>query len=135
MNLVGGYAYAMGVGIRLLLVEDDAPLRQSLRLALLDEDFTVLEAGTAREGLDLLDPAPDAVLLDLGLPDLDGFEMCRRVRAAVRAPIVVISARAGLDDVAAARAAGANDYLTKPFGVAELADRVRALLPAQAHGR
>ena len=119
----------------MLLVEDDAPLRQSLRLALLDEDFTVLEAGSAREGLDLLDPAPDAVLLDLGLPDLDGFEMCRRVRAAVRAPIVVISARAGLDDIAAARAAGANDYLTKPFGVAELADRVRALLPAQAHGR
>ena len=118
----------MGAEVRLLLVEDDAALRQSLRLALLDEDFEVLEAGTGREGLARLDPAPDAVLLDLGLPDLDGLEVCRRVRAAVTSPIVIISARADPGDIAAARAAGADDYLTKPFRIAELADRVRALL-------
>jgi len=118
----------VGVECRLLLVEDDAALRSSLRLTLLDEGFEVLEAGTGRDGLASLDAAPDVVLLDLGLPDVDGIEVCRQIRAASSVPIVVISARTNPEDKAAASAAGADDYLPKPFVGSELARRVRALL-------
>ena len=115
-------------GTRLLLIEDDAPLRRSLRLALLDEDFEVLEAGTGRDGLTRLEETPDAVLLDLGLPDVDGIDLCRQIRAETGMPVVIITARTRREDVAAAMAAGADDYVSKPFTVSELARRLRALL-------
>ena len=115
-------------GTRLLLIEDDAPLRRSLRLALLDEDFEVLEAGTGGDGLTRLAEAPDAVLLDLGLPDIDGIDMCRQIRAETGVPVIIITAHTRPEDVAAALASGADDFLSKPFAVSELARRLRALL-------
>lgn len=118
----------MGANCRLLLIEDDHALRSSLRLALSDEGFTVLEAGTGRGGLMRLDLLPDAVLVDLGLPDMDGIEVCRRIRATVGIPLVIISARTGAESVDAAFAAGADDFVPKPFDVTELAAGVRALL-------
>ena len=96
-------------GTRLLLIEDDAPLRRSLRLALLDEDFEVLEAGTGRDGLTRLEETPDAVLLDLGLPDVDGIDLCRQIRAETGMPVVIINACTRREDVAAALAAGDDD--------------------------
>ena len=118
----------MGLASRLLLIEDDAALRSSLRLALGEEDFEVLEAGTGRDGLAKLTSPPDAALLDLGLPDIDGVEVCRQIRAAVGIPIIVVTARTGPEHVAAAFGAGADDYLPKPFAVRDLTHRVRALL-------
>jgi len=115
-------------GSRVLLVEDDAALCRSLRLALSDEDFDVLVAATAREGLARMAALPSAVLLDLGLPDADGLDVCRQMRTVSGVPIVIISARTEADDVAAGLAAGADYYLAKPFGAAELTGRVRALL-------
>ena len=115
-------------GSTLLLVEDDAPLRRSMRLALLDEDYQVLEAATGQEGLHHLKTNPDAVLLDVLLPDTDGIDLCRRIRPITPAPIVIISALAGNQDIARGLAAGADDYVTKPFRVADLAHRLRRLL-------
>jgi DNA-binding response OmpR family regulator len=118
----------MGVKCRLLLIEDDVALRSSLRLALSDEGFTVLEADSGRGGLARLELSPDAVLLDLGLPDIDGIEVCRRIRAVTGIPLVIITARTSPESIAAAFAAGADDFMPKPFAVTELAVRVRALL-------
>lgn len=118
----------MAVGPLLLLIEDDEPLRRSLRLALLDEDFRVVEAATGADALRQVAAGPDAVLLDIVLPDVDGIALCPRIRSTTGVPIVVISARHAPGDVARALAAGADDYLGKPFLAADLARRVRALL-------
>ncbi len=118
----------------LLLVEDDAPLRRSLLLLLADEGFDAVEASTGEAGLRQLDAGPDAVLLDLGLPDIDGLELCGLLRQRTTAPIVVLSGRRSSGDPERALAAGADDFLTKPFPTGQLADRLRALLapvPAQ----
>lgn len=115
---------------QLLHVEDDAPLRRSVALTLADEGFTVLSAGTGAEALALLDRAPDLVLTDLGLPDVDGVELCRRVRDRTPVPLLVLSVQSGPDDVARALAAGADDFLVKPFPADDLARRLRALLAA-----
>ena len=113
---------------RLLLIEDDAPLRRSLVLMLADEGFATVEAATGQEGLQQLDRAPDAVLLDLGLPDMDGVDLCGRLRERTASPIVVLSGRRRSDDLARALAAGADDFLSKPFPSGELARRLQALL-------
>lgn len=113
---------------RLLLIEDDPPLRRSLVLMLLDEGFDALEAACGRDGLDQLHCAPDAVLLDLGLPDVDGFELCQQLRARTSAPIVVLTAQRDDDSRDRALAAGADDFLSKPFAVLDLARRLRALV-------
>ncbi len=120
---------------QLLHVEDDAPLRRSVLLTLADEGFGVREAANGEQALRQLDCAPDAVLLDLGLPDIDGFELCRQIRHRSGSPIFILSVQKGPDDVAHALAAGADDYLPKPFSTADLARRFRALLtpgPADA---
>lgn len=114
---------------RLLLIEDEAPIRKFLRAALSDADYDLDEAETAAQGLRLAasDP-PDAVILDLGLPDLDGLEVLKRLRDWYSAPIIVLSARGQERDKVVALDLGADDYLTKPFGVGELLARIRVAL-------
>lgn len=112
-----------------LLIEDEPQMRRFLRAALENEAYRLVEAATAREGLaQAAGQNPDIILLDLGLPDGDGIDLTRRLREWARMPIVVISARGQERDKVAALDAGADDYLTKPFGVGELLARMRVAL-------
>ena len=114
---------------RLLVLEDDDGLRQSLRLVLESEGYEVLEAADAERGLGLVEePGVDLMLVDLMLGGMDGFTFIRRVRPRTQAPIVVVSARDGVQDIVSALEAGADDYVTKPFDVTEVQARLRALL-------
>ncbi len=117
-----------------LVVEDEPQVRRFLRASLASRGYRVLEATTVREALQLATGhVPDLFLLDLGLPDGDGIELTRALRGWTRAPIVVLSARGREEDKVDALDAGADDYLTKPFGVNELLARLRvALRHAQA---
>lgn len=117
--------------IRTALVVDDEPQIRALLAAYLARDgFLVREAGTGAEALRQagLDPPPDVVLLDIGLPDLDGVEVLRRLRRDRDLPVVMVSARAEEGDVLVGLAAGADDYVTKPFRPREVAARVAAVL-------
>lgn len=110
-----------------LLVEDDVPIRRFVRMALEGEGWSVVEADTLRQGLvDAGTHQPALVILDLGLPDGDGVDLLRGLRTWSGVPVIVLSARADERDKIAALDAGADDYLTKPFGVGELLARVRA---------
>lgn len=110
-----------------LLIEDEPPMRRFLRAALGAGSFRLVEAATAREGLaQAASRTPDLILLDLGLPDADGIEVTRSIREWSAVPIIVLSARGQEADKVAALDAGADDYLTKPFGVEELLARMRA---------
>jgi two-component system KDP operon response regulator KdpE len=112
-----------------LLIEDEPQMRRFLRAALENEAYRLVEAATAREGLaQVAGQNPDIILMDLGLPDGDGIDLTRRIREWARTPIVVISARGQERDKVAALDAGADDYLTKPFGVGELLARMRVAL-------
>jgi two-component system KDP operon response regulator KdpE len=112
-----------------ILIEDEPQIRRFVRLALEAEGWVVHEADTARRGLlDAGTRKPDLLVVDLGLPDGDGLDLIRDVRTWSNVPIVVLSARADEADKIAALDAGADDYLTKPFGVGELLARVRANL-------
>jgi two-component system, OmpR family, KDP operon response regulator KdpE len=109
-----------------LVIEDEPQMRRFLRPALERQGYRVVETATAREGMDLASSHnPDLVILDLGLPDGDGVEVTRRLREWSTAPIVVVSARGQEKDKVAALDAGADDYLTKPFGTGELFARLR----------
>ena len=112
-----------------LIIEDEPHLRRFLRATLRGHDFQVVEAGSAREGLaQAAGRNPEVILLDLGLPDRDGREVTRELRQRTQAPIIVISARGQEHEKVALLDLGANDYLTKPFGVAELLARIRVAL-------
>src|SRR3954453_6691512 len=112
--------------IKVLVVEDEPPLRRFLHTLLESNGFRVLEATSGSEGLaEASMRSPDVILLDLGLPDVDGLEVTRRLREWTKAPIIVISARGQERDKGAALDAGADDYLTKPFGMDELLARIR----------
>jgi two-component system, OmpR family, KDP operon response regulator KdpE len=112
-----------------LLIEDEPQMRRFLRAALENEAYRLVEVATAREGLaQAAGQNPDIILLDLGLPDGDGIDLTRRLREWARTPIVVISARGQERDKVAALDAGADDYLTKPFGIGELLARMRVAL-------
>jgi len=117
------------MGTRILAVEDDERIRTAVRLALEDEGWIVEEADTGEDALQAFarDPA-DVVLIDIMLPGIDGFEVCRSIRRASDVPIVMVTARADTHDVVAGLEAGADDYLTKPFAPKELSARIRALL-------
>jgi two-component system KDP operon response regulator KdpE len=116
-------------GALILVVEDEPQMRRFLRTALVVREFRIVEAETAKEALVAATAHnPDVILLDLGLPDGDGIDLTRRIREWSRAPIIVISARGREDDKVAALDAGADDYLTKPFGVNELLARIRVAL-------
>lgn len=112
-----------------ILIEDEPQIRRFVRLALEAEGWQVHEADTARRGLlDAGTRKPDLLVVDLGLPDGDGLDLIRDVRGWSTVPIIVLSARSEESDKIAALDAGADDYLTKPFGVGELLARVRANL-------
>ena len=114
---------------RLLMIEDDAALAQLVRDYLGPLGFAVSSAGTAAEGLRRVEAEPfDAVLLDVMLPDLDGFEVCRRIRAGSDVPILMLTARGDDEDRIAGLEIGADDYLPKPFNPRELQARLRAIL-------
>ncbi|MBO0810971.1 MAG: response regulator transcription factor [Microlunatus sp.] len=113
----------------ILLIEDDARVRRALRLALEDEGYRVAEASDGADGLSrLYSCPPDVVLLDLMLPDMDGFGVCRDMRRQSRVPIIIVTARTDSHDVVAGLEAGADDYVTKPLIAKELSARIRALL-------
>ncbi len=113
----------------LLFIEDDDHIRLALRLALEDEGYAVREAATGREGLDAFHARePELVLLDLRLPDLSGFEVCRLIRTVSIVPIIIVTAQTDTHDLVAGLEAGADDYVTKPIIAKELAARIRALL-------
>ena len=113
----------------ILIVEDDLPLSNSLATSLNFEGYRTVEAPTARQGMiEARSQPPDVVLLDLGLPDMDGLEFAKRLRQWSKMPIIVISARGQLKDKVGALDTGADDYLTKPFEVDELLARLRVAL-------
>jgi DNA-binding response OmpR family regulator len=114
---------------RILLVEDDEGIRASTRLALEDEGYDVEEAASGESALERFSEQPsDVVLIDLMLPGMDGFETCRRLRRNSAVPVIMVTARTDTHDVVAGLEAGADDYVTKPFVLKELAARIRALL-------
>jgi DNA-binding response OmpR family regulator len=131
------------VATRILTVEDDERIRTAVKLALEDEGWAVEEAETGEEALNAFQrQAADVVLIDIMLPGVDGFEVCRAIRKSSDVPIVMVTARADTHDVVAGLEAGADDYLTKPFAPKELSARIRALLrrarssdPASPHLR
>jgi DNA-binding response OmpR family regulator len=117
------------VGTRILTVEDDERIRTSVKLALEDEGWEVEEAETGEQAISAFTRQPaDVVLIDIMLPGVDGFEVCRSIRRQSDVPIVMVTARADTHDVVAGLEAGADDYLTKPFVPKELSARIRALL-------
>ncbi|MDD2904502.1 MAG: response regulator, partial [Syntrophales bacterium] len=113
----------------ILLIEDDPHIRRFLRASLVTQGYDLLEAGTGKEGLALAaSRVPDVVLLDLGLPDMEGIEVIKQLRTWSGVPIIILSARGQERDKVANLDAGADDYLTKPFGVGELLARMRVAL-------
>jgi two-component system KDP operon response regulator KdpE len=124
-------------GPKILLIEDEQEIRRFLRVSLVGQGYRLIEAATGRDGvMHAADQQPDLMILDLGLPDIDGMEVIRQVREWSRMPIVILSARGQEHQKVDALDAGADDYLTKPFSVGELVARVRVALrhAAQATG-
>jgi two-component system KDP operon response regulator KdpE len=114
---------------RILLVDDEVPIQRAVVPLLRSRGYEVQAASTGREALAALDlDPPDVVILDLGLPDIDGLEVCARIRARSDVPIIVLSARGAESQKVGALDRGADDYVTKPFGPEELLARIRAAL-------
>ncbi|CAN5411154.1 two-component system response regulator KdpE [soil metagenome] len=113
----------------ILVIEDEPQIRRFLRAALSGQGYQLQEATTGKDGLlQATMRLPDLIILDLGLPDIDGLEVTKRLREWTQIPIIVLSARGREDDKIAALDAGADDYLTKPFGMGELLARLRVAL-------
>ena len=116
-------------GQRVLVVDDENSIRRYLRAALSAQGFAVYEAASGEEALNaVLSDRPDVIILDLGLPDFDGVEVTRRLREWSQTPIIILSVREAENDKIAALDAGADDYLTKPFGTGELMARMRVAM-------
>jgi len=123
--------------LRVLVVDDEPPIRKLLRMGLSAHGYLTLEAPNAKAALDLLSESPDLIILDLGLPDVDGHDLLRTIRARNESvPIVVLSSRSDEAGKVEALDLGADDYVTKPFGMDELLARMRAALrhQLQIHG-
>ena len=123
--------------LRVLIVDDEPPIRKLLRMGLTAQGYHVLEAPNGKAALELLEQRPDLVILDLGLPDVQGIDLLRTIRGRnEQVPIVVLSSRGDEGAKVAALDLGADDYLTKPFGTEELLARMRAALrhQLQVHG-
>jgi two-component system, OmpR family, KDP operon response regulator KdpE len=119
----------------ILVIEDELPIRRFLRATLASHAYRMAESSSGQDGLaQAVAQRPDLIMLDLGLPDIDGLEVTRRLREWSATPIIVLSARGQEGDKIAALDAGADDYLTKPFGVGELMARVRVALRHAARG-
>jgi two-component system KDP operon response regulator KdpE len=117
----------------LLVIEDEKPIRRFLRASLLSDGYRVIEAETGQQGLTMaLAQPPDLVILDLGLPDMDGLRIIEELRGWSQVPIIILSARDQEKDKVTALDRGADDYLSKPFGVGELLARLRVALRHQA---
>src|ERR1051325_4322863 len=115
--------------VKILVVEDDRAVRDALERALKLEGHDVLPVAGGEDALARLDTSPDLVVLDLGLPDIDGLQVCKLIRnRGDRTPILILTARDAVTDRVAGLDAGADDYLVKPFALDELLARVRALL-------
>lgn len=113
----------------ILVIEDEPPLQKFLRVTLSSQNYNVIEAATGESGLrHAANDQPDLIILDLGLPDIDGIDVTRQIREWSAIPIIVVSARGKEQDKVIALDAGADDYLTKPFAVGELMARVRVAL-------
>lgn len=118
-----------------LVIDDEAQIRKFLRISLSAQGYRVLEGGNGRDGLaQAALGKPDLVVLDLGLPDMDGQAVLRELRAWLQVPVMVLSVRASESEKVLALDGGANDYVTKPFGIQEFLARVRALLRQAAGG-
>jgi DNA-binding response OmpR family regulator len=142
MSTIGApMRHHLSVGTRILTVEDDERIRTAVKLALEDEGWDVEEAVDGEGALEAFTRHPaDVVLIDIMLPGIDGFDVCRSIRRVSDVPIVMVTARVDTHDVVAGLEAGADDYLTKPFAPKELSARIRALLrrarsasPASTH--
>ena len=123
--------------LRVLVVDDEPPIRKLLRMGLGTQGYDVLEAPNGKAALELMGSKPDLVILDLGLPDMQGLDLLRQMRAQNESvPIVVLSSRGDEAAKVAALDLGADDYVTKPFGMEELLARIRAALrhQLQVHG-
>jgi DNA-binding response OmpR family regulator len=128
-----GSAVPAAVAAKILTVEDDERIRSATRLVLEDEGYDVIEATNGEEALVAFagsgpDATPDVVLIDVMLPGIDGFEVCRQIRRQSDVPIVMVTARTDTSDVVDGLEAGADDYVTKPFVARELSARIKALL-------
>ncbi len=118
--------------LKVLVIDDEPPIRKLLRMGLSTQGYEILDAPNGKAGLELLGQNPDLVILDLGLPDIQGLELLRMIRARrERVPIVVLSSRADEAGKVEALDLGADDYVTKPFGMDELLARMRAALRHQ----
>ena len=116
-------------GESVLVIDDEEPVRRFLRVALGGQSYRVIEAATGKDGIRAVEvQKPDVIILDLGLPDLDGVEVTRLLRQTTQTPVIILSVRGSENDKIAALDAGADDYLTKPFGIGELLARLRAAL-------
>lgn len=121
--------------MKILIIEDEIPIRRFLKASFLDEQVQWVEAENAREGIQLAaEKNPDVVLLDLGLPDQDGLHVIEEIRSWSSVPIIVLSARGKESDKVLALDSGADDYLTKPFSIAELRARIRVSMRNRQRG-
>jgi len=121
-------------GQRVLIVDDENAIRRYLRAALSAQGFAIYEAASGQEAINaVVANHPDLIILDLGLPDFDGIEVTRRLREWSQTPIIILSVREAENDKIAALDAGADDYLTKPFGTGELMARMRVALRRMAN--
>jgi two-component system KDP operon response regulator KdpE len=115
--------------MKVLVIDDEPQIRRALRAGLERSNYEVLLASSGEEGLDLAAlHSPDLVILDLAMPGTNGFDVCKQLRSWTKTPIIILSVREGEDDKIKALDIGADDYLTKPFGVGELLARMRAVL-------
>jgi two-component system, OmpR family, response regulator RegX3 len=129
MDAAGQWAVPPKRGRRVVVIEDEASISDPLRSALEREGYLVEVAATGADGLEAVRRAdPAIVLLDLGLPDIDGRDVCRAIRAASQVPIIMLTARGQETDRVVGLELGADDYLVKPFSMAELVARIRAVL-------
>lgn len=116
-------------GPRILIIDDETQIRRFLRVTLTGHGYVVKDVGTGKEGLDVIAKfSPDLVVLDLGLPDIDGLDVVRQLREWSKVPVIILSVKEQETDKIAALDAGADDYVTKPFGMGELLARIRAAM-------